>query len=154
MKFETTLLIPLVCALVYVVGALAVKRAAEMGVGVWRTTFLSNWTIAVIFVPVWFWQQGDYFRLRITATAADAALFVTGQVLTFFALSRGDWSVVTRCWVKRSFWSRYSASLLRLGPGHLKWWIGAICSTVAILLLHLGGEKKQRFPIGPVALAF
>lgn len=52
MRFNASLLIPLVCALTYVVGALAVKRATAFGVGVWRTNFLSNIAIALLFVPV------------------------------------------------------------------------------------------------------
>lgn len=155
MKSDAMLLIPPICALVYVLGALAVKRAAEMGVGLWRTSFLSNWTIAVIFVPVWFWQHGrifplvDYWQPLLTAV-----LFVLGQVLTFLALSRGDISVVTPVLGAKVILVALFSSLLRVGHVPLKWWIGAACSTAAILLLNLGGEKKQRSSVAPVALAF
>ena len=52
MIFKASLLLPLACALTYVFGALAVKRATTFGVGVWRTSFLSNVAMAVLFVPV------------------------------------------------------------------------------------------------------
>lgn len=158
MRSEATLLIPVICALVYVFGALAVKRAATMGVGVWRTSFLSNWTIALIFVPVWFWQNGrihpliDYWQPLLTA-----ALFVIGQVLTFLALSRGDVSVVTPVLGSKVILVALFSSLLRIGHVPMKWWVGAACSTAAILLLHLGNmgaEQKRRSVVAPAMLAF
>lgn len=49
------LLIPLLCAFIYVLGALTMKRAAELGVGVWRTSFVANWTLVLVFVPLAWW---------------------------------------------------------------------------------------------------
>lgn len=80
MRFQLNLLLPLACALLYVIGALAVKRAVAFGVGVWRTSFVSNWAIALLFVPVWFWWGGqlhpaaDYWQPALTAL-----LFLGGQ---------------------------------------------------------------------------
>jgi len=154
MRSEITLLIPPLCALIYVFGALAVKRAAEMGVGLWRTSFLSNWTIALIFVPVWFWQHGrifpvaDYWQPVLTAL-----LFVVGQVLTFLALNRGDVSVVTPVLGMKVILVALFSSLLRIGHVPLKWWVGATCSTAAILLLHVHAKKDRGAAIAPAALA-
>ena len=73
MKFNASLLLPLVCALTYVLGALAVKRANAFGVGIWRTSFLSNVAIALLFVPVWFGYGGqvhplaDYWQPAVSA---------------------------------------------------------------------------------------
>ena len=52
MKFNASLLIPLACALTYVIGAMAVKRATAFGAGIWRISFLSNMAMAMLFVPV------------------------------------------------------------------------------------------------------
>ena len=41
--------LPLLAAMVYVVGALLAKRSAESGVGVWRTAFISNVISALLF---------------------------------------------------------------------------------------------------------
>jgi hypothetical protein len=43
------ILLPLSAALLYVVGALLVKRSGDFGVGAWRTAFLSNFTTALLF---------------------------------------------------------------------------------------------------------
>src|SRR5258708_12296826 len=63
MSFHLNLLLPLACAFVYVIAALTVKRAAAFGVGVWHTSFLSNWAIALLFVPGWFWWGGQRHAL-------------------------------------------------------------------------------------------
>lgn len=155
MRFQLSLLLPLACALVYVIGAMAVKRAAAFGVGVWRTGFVSNWAIALLFVPVWFWRNGqihpapDYLQPALTAF-----LFLGGQALLFLALSRGDVSVVTPVMGAKVILVALLSSLLRVGEVPVKWWVGAALSTAAILLLHLGEESKHRNVRQSVLLAF
>lgn len=145
MHFHLSLLLPLACALLYVVAALAVKRAAAFGVGVWRTSFLSNWAIALMFVPVWLWRGQpfphlvDYWR-----PATTAVLFFGGQGFTFLALSRGDVSVTTPVMGTKVILVALFSSLLRVGVVPLQWWIAASLSTLAIALLHLGEGSRQR----------
>ncbi len=145
MRSHLALLIPFACALIYVFGALAVKRAAMFGVGVWRTSFLSNWAVALLFVPVWFWQHGqihpvgDYWQ-----PALIALLFLGGQSFLFIGLSRGDVSVLTPVLGTKVIFVALLSSLLRVGDVPLRWWIGAALSTTAIGLLHLGEEAKHR----------
>jgi len=155
MRFQPNLLLPLACALVYVFGALAVKRASVFGVGVWRTSFLSNWAVALLFLPVWFWHGGrvhpgfEYWQPALTAL-----LFLAGQALMFFALGRGDVSVVTPVMGTKVIIVALGSSLLRVGEVPVKWWIGAGLSTAAILLLHSGEESKHRNVRQTVLLAF
>ncbi len=155
MNFNASLLVPLACALIYVVGALTVKRAAAFGVGVWRTSFLSNVALAVLFVPVWFLYGGeihpwaDYWQPAVTALC-----FFGGQALTFLALSRGDVSVTTPVMGTKVILVALFSSLLRVGEVPLQWWIGAALSTAAIGLLHLGGEARHRHVGRTVILAF
>ena len=84
MKFQISLLLPLACALLYVVAALTVKRAAALGAGIWRTGFLSNWTVALFFLPLWWGASAahqpslDYWQPAVTAL-----LFFAGQAFTF-----------------------------------------------------------------------
>jgi len=155
MKFHASLLIPLACALIYVFGALALKRATAFGVGIWRISFLSNVAMAVLFVPVWFRYGGqihpwaDYWQ-----PAVAALLFFGGQTFTFLALTRGDVSVVTPVMGTKVILVALFSSLLRVGEVPLQWWAGAVLSTAAIALLHLGGELHRR-RVGPtVLLAF
>lgn len=155
MNFNASLLVPLACALIYVIGALTVKRAAAFGVGVWRTSFLSNVALAVLFVPVWFLYGGeihpwaDYWQPAVTALC-----FFGGQALTFLALSRGDVSVTTPVMGAKVILVALFSSLLRVGEVPLQWWIGAALSTAAIGLLHVGGEARHRHVGRTVILAF
>lgn len=155
MRFNASLLIPLVCALTYVVGALAVKRATAFGVGVWRTNFLSNIAIALLFVPVWFLYGGQIHPLvDYWQPAVAALLFFGGQAFTFIALTRGDVSVVTPVMGTKVILVALFSALLRVGDVPLQWWIGAALSTGAIALLHIGGESHRRHVGQTVLLAF
>jgi drug/metabolite transporter (DMT)-like permease len=155
MKVSAVHLLPLACALVYVIGALAVKRATALGVGIWRTSFLSNVALAALFVPVWFRYGGqlhsaaDYWQPGITAL-----FFFGGQALTFLALRDGDVSVTTPVMGTKVILVALFSSLLRVGEVPLRWWIGAGLSTAAIALLHLGGEARRRHVGRTALLAF
>lgn len=145
MPRQINLLIPLACALIYVVGALAIKRAAALGVGVWRTSFLSNWAVALLFAPAWLWADGPARPLLDYAQPAVAGvLFLGGQVLTFLALSRGDVSVVAPVMGTKVLLVALVSSLLRVGTVPLPWWIAAALSTAGIGLLHLGEVHGPR----------
>jgi drug/metabolite transporter (DMT)-like permease len=154
MPFHLSLLLPVACALVYVVGALAVRRASALGVGVGRTSFLSNWAIALMFVPVWFRLGGqlhpwaDYGQPAVTAL-----LFFGGQAFTFLALRQGDVSVITPVMGAKVIFVALFSSLLRVGEVPLQWWLGALLSTAAIGLLHLGGETHRHHVGRTVLLA-
>lgn len=143
------LLIPLICAFLYVVSALAVKRAGAVGVGVWRINFIANWTIFAVFVPVWLWQGGeirpliDYWK-----PAAVAVSFLGGQTFIFLALSRGDVSVTTPVMGAKVIVVALFSSLLHVGDIPLKWWIGAVLSASAVALLHLGEESGGHRRVG------
>jgi drug/metabolite transporter (DMT)-like permease len=145
MDFRPALLIPLASAVVYVLGALAVKRAQVFGVGVWRTSFLSNAALALLFVPVWFTHGGevrpwgDYWQPAVTAL-----FFFGGQALTFLALKTGDVSVTTPVMGTKVVLVALFSSVLRVGEVPWAWWIGAGLSTAAIALLHLGDGARHR----------
>ena len=89
-----SILLPLCAALLYVVGALLVKRSGDFGVGVWRTAFISNLTSALIFqllLPL-----GGTFHVELLwQPALVGVLFLLGQLLNYLALQRGDVSVAT-----------------------------------------------------------
>lgn len=155
MNFPLHLLIPLACALLYVVAALTIKRAAAFGVGVWRTSFVANWIMFAVFLPWWFWQGGrlhpllDYWQPAVTALC-----FLGGQIFIFLALSRGDVSVTTPVMGTKVILVALFSSLLHVGEVPLKWWLGAGLSAAAVALLHAGEKHGRRRNVGTaVALA-
>jgi drug/metabolite transporter (DMT)-like permease len=155
MRFQISLLLPLTCALLYVVAALTVKRAAALGAGIWRTGFLSNWAIALLFLPLWFGSAEqpqpnlDYWQPAVTAL-----LFFAGQAFTFWALSHGDVSVVTPVMGTKVILVALFSSLLRVGLVPWQWWVGAALSTAAIILLHQGSGAIRPRVGRTVLLAF
>ncbi len=149
MHFPAYLFIPLVCALLYVVSMLALKRAGDFGVGIWRTTFLANWASALLFLPWWLWHgpaevpAGYYWQ-----PAGVAVIFLLGQVFMFLAITRGDVSVAAPVMGVKVIMVALLSSLLRVGEVSLAWWIGAGLSTAAVALLNFGGGLGERRRVG------
>jgi len=148
MHFPAYLLIPLACALLYVVGMLALKRAGDFGVGVWRTAFIANWTAALMFLPLWFvsgladvpWT--DYWQ-----PATAAVVFLLGQVGILLAITRGDVSVAAPVMGMKVILVAFFVSLLRVGEVSPALWWGAGLSALAVALLNFGGGRSGR-PVG------
>src|ERR1700752_984588 len=91
---ELALICPFVSALLYVVGALLLRRAADFGVGFWRTTFVANIVCAVAFSQL-LWLGGTFPPTLLWQPAIVAMLFFIGSILNFISLDRGDVSLAT-----------------------------------------------------------
>ncbi|MFI5357426.1 MAG: EamA family transporter [Opitutales bacterium] len=153
MAFPPYLLIPLACGLFYVLGMLMLKRAAELGVGIWRTTFLANWACAIVFLPVG-WARGwapvpawDYWQ-----PALCAVVFLVAQILMFLAITRGDVSVAAPVMGVKVILVALFTSFLFAGHVPVRWWIGATLSTMAVSLLNFGGGAGQHRRVGSTIL--
>jgi drug/metabolite transporter (DMT)-like permease len=146
-------LLPLAAALFYVAAALTLKRAAELGVGLWRSAFVSNLLAAIAFQglivlggewpPIAFWWQ----------PFVTAVLFLAGQILTLFSLQRGDVSVATPVLgVKIVLVAAFSTWL---GAQKLSWqlWLAAVLSTCGIACLSHSGAHKPGARIGPTLIS-
>ncbi|MES1194405.1 MAG: DMT family transporter, partial [Opitutus sp.] len=148
------LLIPLACAFIYVVAALMLKRASGLGVGVWRIGFLANWVMFLFFLPWWLSQSGasghgwtDYWQ-----PAVSGLLFLGGQMFIFLALQEGDVSVTTPVMGTKVILVALLSHLLRAGEVPWQWWTGAVLSTSAVAMLHLGEPLGQRSRMGRTVL--
>jgi drug/metabolite transporter (DMT)-like permease len=130
-----SLILPLLSALLYVVGALLMRRAADFGVGFWRTTFVANVICAVVFSPLLL--LGGQFHLRLLwQPAVVALLFAVGSVLNFISLDRGDVSLATPVLgVKIVLVALFTTALVgqTVTP---RLWAAAFLSTLAIVLLN------------------
>lgn len=128
-------LLPLLAALVYVVGALLAKRSAECGVGVWRTAFISNLISAFLFAlllpfggtlhPDLLWQP-----------ALVAVFYLLGQLLNFLALQQGDVSVATPVMGLKIILVAGFTTLLLTSGVSVKLWVAAGLSSLSIALLN------------------
>ncbi|MCB1243943.1 MAG: DMT family transporter [Verrucomicrobiales bacterium] len=133
------LLAPLASSLLYVAGVLLMKRAAVLGVGVWRATFVSNLATGLIFSLLWTWGGAPVVFSLLWQPLVVAALFVGAQTMTFVALDGGDVSVATPAMGAKTIFVAWFTTLF-LGIG-VTWqlWLSAFLSCLAIALLHLGG---------------
>ncbi|MEO2046626.1 MAG: DMT family transporter [Pirellulales bacterium] len=91
----TFLLFPFIASLLYVAATLFVKRTAELGIDLWRITFVANLVTAALFLCVWP-MGGEFPGFALLWQPALVALaFLSGQLLMFVALEKGDISIVT-----------------------------------------------------------
>jgi len=137
------LLLPLLSGMVYVVGALLLKRAADLGADVWRTVRVCNFATALSFAPLVLlggtipgWQP-------CWQPALVALLFVAGQVCVLLALNVGDVSVATPVLgIKIILVALLTTAMIgdRI-TGSL--WTAAFLSTAAIALLNFSRPNEH-----------
>jgi drug/metabolite transporter (DMT)-like permease len=95
MRSPLATILPLCSAIGYTFAALMVKRASTGTRSPWRTAFIINLCMGLLFQP-WLLLGGNPFAWKHLLHAALAgATFFIGQVFTFIALSRGDVSLTT-----------------------------------------------------------
>lgn len=147
------LIFPLLSAIVYVAGALLLKRAGELGAGTWRMAWVCNTTAAAVFAPLALlggtvppisaWWQPVLVGL----------LFVVGQVFTFRSLQVGDVSVATPVLGVKIILVALLTTVL-LGEKLPKAvWVAAALSTGAIALLNATRSASHKHVSLTIALA-
>jgi drug/metabolite transporter (DMT)-like permease len=129
------LVLPLVSAMLYVIGALLMRRAADYGVGFWRTTFVANLICAAVFSPLLF-LGGKFYAQLLWQPAIVALLFVAGSVLNFISLDRGDVSIATPVLGIKIILVAILSTLINREHLPLQLWLAAGLSTTAIALLN------------------
>lgn len=89
------LLLPLIAAVLFVIGLLFIKQVSLRKVNPWTVTFLSNINAAVIFSFLWLLGGPGQPWHMLWQPFVIATLYVLGVVFTFNAIERGDVSVAT-----------------------------------------------------------
>jgi hypothetical protein len=120
------LLLPLVSAIVYVVGALLLKRASDLGADVWRTTRVINYTSVLVAAPLWllggnipswtqWWQPPAAAVLftRLCACGGPISIYRQAPSANVLYSSRGLWTVVAVWGIGHWFSNREQLSRLR-----------------------------------------
>jgi drug/metabolite transporter (DMT)-like permease len=148
MHFPLHLLGPLASSLGYVIAMLLVKRSADYGVGIWRTTFISNLIIGLCFAPLWLLGGPEVDWSLVWQPLLPGALFFVGQIFTFLAQTKGDVSIATPVMGIKVLMVALASTLLLSGGIPLKWWIAAALSTLGVVLLSQGGGAQKHQRIG------
>ncbi len=137
----------LLAALLYAAGTLVVKRAADLGVGVWRTAFVANLMTALFFQPLWL-LGGTVLWSLWWQPVILALAFVVGQWLTYISLEQGDVSVATPVLGIKIL---LVAVLVSAWVGEaLRWqlWLAAVLATLGIALLNRSGAHHPHRRVG------
>ena len=131
------LLFPFVASLLYVVAALFLKRAQQLGAGVLRTTFVANVAVGILFAALLPLGGSGQPWTQLWQPALVALLFIAGQVLAVLALSLGDVSVATPVLGAKTIFVAWFTTLLLATRLPWQLWCAAALSVAAIALLNL-----------------
>jgi len=131
--------------MLFVVGALLLKRASDLGANVWRNMRIINYTTALAAVPLLLLGGTIPDSSLWWHPLAAAVLFFGGQVLTLLALNIGDVSVATPVLGMKILLVALFSTVLIGDPLGAQLWTAAALSSVAIGLLNLSpGHPHSR----------
>ncbi len=138
------LLLPLASSLLYVLGAVLLKRAtAAADVGLWRAAFVTNLVSAVAFLPLLALGGPGQGWTAIWQPAAVALLLVAGQCASLWALTRGDVSVATPVLGAKIILVAFFTTVVAGQSVPPQLWGAAILGTLAIGLLNRGPAGRH-----------
>lgn len=139
-----SLLIPLLCAILYPLGTLFMKRALGKGADLWSSLAVNYWVMALIFLAVFplesraipwdLWYQPAL--LGLTAFA--------GQGFALKAISSGDLTIATPALGSKVLMVALLTEIILRQPVPLSWWIAASLSFAAVFFLQKGTPASRR----------
>ncbi len=133
--FATTLF-PLIAALLYAFGALVLKRSSDLGVGLWRTTFVANLIVAGLFSFLWFLGGPPVEIVDLWQPGVIAMCLFVGQISQFLALEKGDVSVAVPVFGLKVILVAFFTPLLIGEAVGAKLWLAAFLSVLGITFMN------------------
>jgi hypothetical protein len=131
------LVLPIIAAIMYVAGALLLKRASDLGADIWRTTRIINFTTAIAAVPLWLLGGTIPSSSLWWQPPVAATMFFAGQIFSLLALNTGDVSVATPVLGIKILLVALFSTVLIGDPIGARLWTAAGLSTIAIALLNI-----------------
>ena len=131
-----TIVYPLLAALLYAFGALVLKRSSDLGVGLWRTTFVANMIVAALFSLLWLLGGPPLERELLWQPGAIAMCLFVGQIAQFLALERGDVSVAVPVFGLKFILVAFLTPILVGEAVGLRLWIAAVLSVLGVIFLN------------------
>lgn len=143
-----TIIYPLIAALLYAFGALVLKRSSELGVGLWRTTFVANAIVAGLFSLLWLLPGPPVDRDLLWQPGIIAMCLFFGQISQFIALEKGDVSVAVPVFGLKVILVAFLTPFLVGEAVGLKLWIAALLSVVGIAFLNKKNQGQRPRGLG------
>ncbi|MEM6821216.1 MAG: EamA family transporter, partial [Verrucomicrobiota bacterium] len=142
------LVLPMFSAFFYAISALSQKRAIDAGVGPWRMSTLTIWSMGLVFMPFIFfedsWAPPDPFWKVLLC----GILFPVGQVLTVISITKGDVSVATPVLGSKVVLVVLILSIFTDEVVSSYIWIAAVLTTLGVLLLQWDPRAEKRKTLG------
>ena len=151
----TAYLMALLAGLIYAGGAIAGKKALELGRGQVRTVILSNLILSVCFIPHFFLSPGWPTLKEWITGAGLGAIFLLAQALLFRALRAGDASMVSPLMGIKSILVAFFIVILGFShqPLSTDTWIAAGLTAVAVGLIGWPAKNSGRASAKGILLA-
>lgn len=143
-----TLVYPLIAALIYAFGALVLKRSSELGIGLWRTTFVANFIVAGLFSLLWLLGGPPVQRELLWQPGIIAMCLFFGQISQFIALEKGDVSVAVPVFGLKVILVAFLTPVLIGEAVGVKLWIAALLSVIGIAFLNRKDQGKSPRGLG------
>jgi drug/metabolite transporter (DMT)-like permease len=148
-----TVVFPLIAALLYAFGAMVLKRSSDLGIGLWRTTFVANLIVATLFSLLWLLPGHPVERELLWQPGVIALCLFVGQLSQFLALEKGDVSVAVPIFGLKVILVAFLTPLLTgdaVGP---KLWLAAFLSVLGITFLNQKENGQRPRGLGITLLA-
>jgi drug/metabolite transporter (DMT)-like permease len=133
-------LYPLIAAVLYAFGAMLFKRSSDLGVGLWRTTFIANIIAAAFFSGLWLLGGPPVDRDLLWQPAVISLCLFVGQISQFLALEKGDVSVAVPVFGLKVVLVAFLTPFLTDDAVSTRVWVAAVLSVLGVTLLN----KKDR----------
>ncbi len=122
---------------------MVLKRSSDLGVGLWRTTFVANCIVAVLFSLLWLLGGPPVDRDLLWQPGVIAMCLFVGQISQFLALEKGDVSVAVPVFGIKVVLVAFLTPILIGEAVGLKLWIAAFLSVIGIAFLNKKNEGRR-----------
>lgn len=139
------LFLPMVAALGYSFGAIAVKRALGAGASGVQVNLFCNVVMAAMFQLLWLMPCRETHSFSLAIPAGCGLLFFLGQIFTFRAIAAGDVSVATPLLGTKVLLVALFSVFLIGKALPTAWWWGSLLATIGIGLISYtpGGNHRH-----------
>jgi drug/metabolite transporter (DMT)-like permease len=151
----TAYLLALLAGLIYAGGAIAGKKALELGCGQMRAVILSNLILSLCFIPHLFISSGWPTLRELAIGAGLGSIFLLAQALLFRALRAGDASMVSPLMGVKSILVAFFLVLLGFSHEPLAsstWWAAGL-TAIAVGLIGWPARNSGRTSAKGIILA-
>jgi drug/metabolite transporter (DMT)-like permease len=145
--------LPLTAALLFAIAAVLLKRASQLGAGVWQTTLFVNIVAAICYSALWLLGGPPVNWSWIWQPALISVCLFAGMAAQFVALEKGDVSVAVPILGLKVIFVAFLTPILvgeYVGAGL---WIAAVFSVLGVAFLNRGGPGIGKQGMGPAIIA-